>query len=88
MDVFTTWSELDAAPPGVGDPVTVCDYPELFFVHVGRTVAHGFVSEKTRVVRVVVGCVASEEGKRWIRGHHTAESEEGAALLAAQALLR
>ncbi len=88
MDIFTTWNELGTVPPAVGDPMTVCDF-DLFFVYVTETKARGWLGSSRRDLRaLMVSCGVSEEGIKWIRGHHTAESEQGQALRAAQALLR
>ncbi len=88
MDIFTTWNEMGTAPPVEGDPMTVCD-GDLFFVYVTQTKHTGWLGSSRRDLRALMsGCVAFEEGTKWIRGHHTADSEQGAALIAAHALLK
>ncbi len=78
-DTFT-WTELGTTPVAVGDSITVCGamlYAETVR-HVDPFGWGGFWFTTT----------AENEGRSWIRGHHTAVSEQGQALLAAHALLK
>ncbi len=81
MNDTSAWEELGTVRVACGDPVTVCDFYGLFFDIVRRVYAFGWIGG-------LVSATAVREGTKWIRGHHAADSEQGAALIAAQALLR
>ncbi len=88
---FSAWNEMGTVPPVDGAPMTVYDDGSLFFMYVHRTEPHGWtggIGTTHGTSILLAGCVAFEEGTRWIRGHHDADSEQGAALLAARALLK
>jgi len=79
-DTFT-WEELGVAPVAVGDPITVAALLGLYFDLVQRVDVSGWHG-------LWIVTLAANEGRTWIRGHHDADTEQGAALLAAYALLK
>ncbi len=93
MSVTKTWSALGVVPPERSVLITMRTpvamrrvfLPYLIHARVREVDERRWIG--TTVERKwVVSRAACEEGISWIRGHHSEESEEGAALIALQVL--